>query len=742
MKEIIRHFAGQKQMFCTRRIGSLWVLIVWLSCMVLPARAQTTRYGYVGDTFYFAAPNPPFGAINQTAWASRNAAVSVFQDSPYGASATINEYFTGTAEIQCDYYYYDYDYRFSQHGTLRQGHSTTYFYIQCKPVTLTLSDSYLTLDVGNGRTLSYSFSPSNVNPKPRVYWTSSNTNVATVNDNGYVSARSSGSAVITAHNNAGPDATCQVTVRKVDPYDVSLPRTLTTYVGEGENITPTLYPSNAQTTFTWYSSNPAVASVSSSGYVSGKEEGSASIYCVTANGLRSNECSVSVYYRVPTSITCSPSTASVPIGQSKQLSCSVSPSNARYTVEWSSSNESVATVSSSGKVQGLKAGKATIRVTTDNGKTATCQVTVPPNPDKVEVPRKISLYQGNTRTLKATVSPADAYYQLTWSSSDYAVASVSSSGVVTANRPGKATVTVTTQNGKTASCTVEVPETDFRFYVWTKSGEKIGYALGEHPVVTHEGDDFLVKTSKVEVSYATEDLRKFTMVDEGLDPIPSSIQMPSSLELHYGESKKLEYTLLPLDYDIETKLTWTTDNPSAVSVSKEGTVKAVMPGEATVTLTAANGCSAQCVVSVPEPEYNLIVWLRNGERNLFHLSEHPVVSYADEMFTLKTNQTEASYPTSTVRKFTLVDGEPEEEPEVAVRDVRENAKSDLHYGEGTVEMTGGKPHSRVLVYAVDGKLVDTMQTDAEGRLTFSVNQYPAGTYIIKSETITYKIIKR
>jgi uncharacterized protein YjdB len=128
---------------------------------------------------------------------------------------------------------------------------------------------------------------------------------------------------------------------------------------------------------------------------------------------------------------------------------------------WSSSDKTVATVSD-GKVTALKAGKATITVTTeDGGKTATCEVTVKakvyPVTGVTLDKTSATLTEGDDLTLTATVNPSNATNKtMTWSSSDKTVATVSD-GKVTALKAGKATITVTTEDGgKTASCEVIV----------------------------------------------------------------------------------------------------------------------------------------------------------------------------------------------------------------------------------------------------------------------------------------------
>lgn len=148
---------------------------------------------------------------------------------------------------------------------------------------------------------------------------------------------------------------------------------------------------------------------------------------------------------------------------SQTLVATVSPSNAtNKNVTWESSNESVATVDSSGKVSALSAGTTTITVTTEDGnKTASCLVTVKASVKVTGVTLNKSsttLTRTHTETLTATVLPENASNKaVTWSSNNETVATVSSTGVVTANAVGNAEITVTTQDGnKTATCSVTV----------------------------------------------------------------------------------------------------------------------------------------------------------------------------------------------------------------------------------------------------------------------------------------------
>ena len=160
----------------------------------------------------------------------------------------------------------------------------------------------------------------------------------------------------------------------------------------------------------------------------------------------------------PTGVSVSPTSASISVNGTEQLTATVTPSGANQTVTWSSSNTGIATVSSSGLVTGVAAGSATITATTTNNLTATCAITVTSiTPTGVTVsPTSASISVNGTQQLTATVTPSGANQSVTWSSSNIPVATVSSSGLVTGVSAGTATITVTTINGYTANCAITV----------------------------------------------------------------------------------------------------------------------------------------------------------------------------------------------------------------------------------------------------------------------------------------------
>ena len=260
--------------------------------------------------------------------------------------------------------------------------SVSYRY-RLKATGVSLDKTSATLSsVGATVQLKATVSPSDATEKS-VTWKSSNTSVATVSSSGLVTAVGNGSATITVTTvSGGKTATCAVTV-SVATTGVSLNKTSATLttVGGTVQLTATVSPSTAANkSVTWKSSNTSVATVSSSGLVTAVGNGTATITVTTASGGKTATCTVTVNSSVvPTGVSLDKTSMTLTqSGETSRLTATVSPSNATdKTVKWTSSDTSVATVSSTGVVKAVGNGTATITVTTVSGsKTATCKVTV------------------------------------------------------------------------------------------------------------------------------------------------------------------------------------------------------------------------------------------------------------------------------------------------------------------------------------------------------------------------------
>ena len=168
-----------------------------------------------------------------------------------------------------------------------------------------------------------------------------------------------------------------------------------------------------------------------------------------------------------TGVTISDATATITTGSTKTLTATVAPEDAtNKSVRWTSSDDAIASVDDEGVVTAVAAGSATITVTTVDGNfTATCAVTVEAATIAVTgvtvSPESDTISLASTPaqiTCTATVAPADATDKsVTWSSSDEAVATVDSDGVVTALTVGTTTITATTTDGSfTDTCALTV----------------------------------------------------------------------------------------------------------------------------------------------------------------------------------------------------------------------------------------------------------------------------------------------
>lgn len=720
-------------MFRIRQIIVMLALV--LSYLTFIGNAASSLTLYVGHQGYLTTPKPPRNnaILARAVWGAQHKALKIVEQNTYGCTIKVTEYFTGVAQVRCDYYWEWID----AYGYQHTNNASTYMNVYCNGVDIVLTTTNMTLQQGEGQYIQYRLSPT-ISPAPTVRFYSNNTNVATVNIDGYVKGVSSGKATITIKSGAGSDATCSVTVENTDPTSISIPSNLTAYVGESQSISATLYPSGSSSSISWYSNNTGVATVSS-GRVTGVGEGTTTIYATTGNGLRSNNCSVMVKYRTPTGISVSPSTLNLPIGDSRKLSYSVTPSNARTSVTWSLDDyNGVVSLGAEGTVTALKAGTAVARAKTDNGYSATCKITVPPMPESIEIPKKVSLMYGKSRELKVTSQPIDAYLKLTWTSTDNSVVTVTSDGKITARKPGIADVIATASNGVSATCRVEVDEPVFNFIVWTSDESKLVYSLKEKPQVTFSEQNIIVETSQQRVEYAKDKVKKFTLEDATVQRMPLSIDMPEYLELAYKQKMQLEYTLNPADYDIETSLTWTSDNTDVARVNQSGMVTACYPGIAVVTVTAANGCSASCTVTVPDPEFYFVVWLESGGVVAYSLVEHPQVTYNEGILKVATDIKEIMVEPDKVNKFTINGFIPDA---VAI-DENEMAGKRIVKGNDSVSFVNCRPGMDVYVYTMGGMLIKTAKTDNDGMLYLSLEELDAGVYIVKSEEITSKILKK
>ena len=355
-----------------------------------------------------------------------------------------------------------------------------------------LSKTKATIEKGKTLTLKATITPSDL-PDKSVTWTSSNTKVATVTSAGKVKGVKTGTATITCTSNStGAKATCKVTVGSV-----KLNKTEATILkGKTTTLTATVYPSSlTDGSVTWESSNTAVATVTTAGKVKGVKVGTATITCTSnATGLKAT-CTVNV---VKGFVTLNKTEACVQKGKTMTLKATVTLESLEdKSVTWESSDTKIATVTSDGKVKGVKYGTATITCTSvATGAKATCQVTV----GKVVISiSEVSIKKSRGITLEATVYPRDMTdNSVTWKSSDPSIATVNENGRVKGIKAGTATITCTSvATGLKGTCTVTVLSNSEARSMIGDDGELTGLKELESPAVEEPFDVYDLSGRKV-----------------------------------------------------------------------------------------------------------------------------------------------------------------------------------------------------------------------------------------------------
>ena len=334
-----------------------------------------------------------------------------------------------------------------------------------QPVTgILLNFSEKTIYIGEEFKLKVSVSPSEAS-KLGVTWKSSNTKVATVNDEGVVEGLLGGTALITCTTvDGGFVATCMVTV--LEPVTTVTLDHDELYVGVNKSVTlkATVTSDTASNKkLKWVSSNPKVAVVNQNGKVTGKSVGYATIRAIAQDGSEvEDSCEIRVVKPI-TNMTLDKNFITMFVGDSRSLKVTIKPKDATIKeVKWTSSDPSIAIVDEDGVVTGLKAGRITITAEAmdNSGKKVICVVDVRDRVPATSVTladRNIVMVPGETRTVQVVLNPTNSTDNFTWSTDNAAIASVNrTSGKITAKAPGTAMITVMTDSGKTATINVTV----------------------------------------------------------------------------------------------------------------------------------------------------------------------------------------------------------------------------------------------------------------------------------------------
>ena len=419
--------------------------------------------------------------------------------------------------------------------------------------SINLSNEELTLEILGTAQLTATVLPEDADDRS-VTWSSGNNEVATVSQEGLVTAVGVGTADITVKANDGSEvlATCKVTVTPKLVTSITLgDEKLTIVRTHTKQLAVTVLPEDADDrSVVWSSGNEEVATVDETGLVTALKVGEASITATANDGSRvSATCVVTVTPKLAESISLNETELTLERTATAQLTATVLPETADdRSVTWSSGSTAVAKVDEYGMVTAVGLGETVITAITDDGTdlTATCFVKVTPKLVKSLSlsETELSIENGSSAQLTAIISPQDADDgSVAWTSNNTMAATVDATGRITATGVGTAVITVSTNDGSnlSATCTVTV-------------------------------------TPK-EVAHISFD--------------------KTTLTLYVNESSQITATVLPDDAD-DRRLIWSSDDVDIARVSSNGEVTAVGVGETEITATAndGSGVSAVCRVTV------------------------------------------------------------------------------------------------------------------------------------------------
>jgi Bacterial surface proteins containing Ig-like domains len=473
-----------------------------------------------------------------------------------------------------------------------------------------------------------------------VTWTSGNQQVATVSSNGVVTAVAPGQAIITAASE-GKSGAATITVAPSPVASVAVaPSNSALTTGETTALVATVRDARGVVVtdrpVTWKSSNEAAATVSAAGVVTAVAPGTATI--TATSETKSGTAVVSVAAVPVGSVAVAPTSANLVVGGSTVLAATVRDVNGTVVtdrpVTWSTSNAGVATVSSTGVVAAVAPGSATITASagTKSG-AATIIVTAVPVGSVTIAPTSKSLLVGGTTTLVATVKDVNGAVvsdrAVVWSTSDPLVATVSSSGVVTALAPGSVTVTATSESKSGSSAitvspvpvakvTVEPPSmalvvgqtstakavlTDAngnvltgRVVTWTSNNPLIA-SVSSTGIVTG-----IAPGGPVFITASSEGLNGSTSVTVTAVPV-GSVTLPATTTLVAGQSTTLTPVVKDANGAVVTDraVTWSSSNTNVATVSASGLVRALVTGTATITATSEGQQGSTALTVTPAP---------------------------------------------------------------------------------------------------------------------------------------------
>ncbi len=543
-------------------------------------------------------------------------------------------------------------------------------------VTMSLFPAEEVTNMVSGQTIQFTAILESGESQNKIVWKSQNETVATVNENGEVTAKSEGETVIGAAIDGQDELHAEVTI-KVLPHteDFTIGETeITVLTGNTITYLPecTVSPANAYYQgVNWVSSDESIAVVGADGSVFGIAPGKCTIIGTSEDPKCTKEVTVDVTVKVGIESISLDSTGICYVGKNSHIKASILPDNAdKSKIAWSSSDENIATVDGYGNVLFVQPGAVTITCKATDGSSAESSVSIEGVKGVYALHidrRNPTLLLGSDEKLKTVpltcfIIPADtAFTNVSWESDNPAVAEVDENGCVTARGAGKATITATSKDpaakGKIHdSITVNVGDAVqkitlseigtnlFKGHRYALSAKTIPAAPAIAKLKWSSSDDAVIKVDgygNMQARSVGQAVIRCEATDGSgvyaekaftvIQPVQKLSYSGKRLVVTVGKSEACEIRVFPENASNQV-LRYTSSNPNVASVNSQGLVTGVNSGECTIIARSTDGSEKEiqipviCEPAVPVEATSLGRTGYNGYYNEFTVTYTNVTS--------------------------------------------------------------------------------------------------------------------
>lgn len=548
--------------------------------------------------------------------------------------------------------------------------------VRQKAASIAISNPITELYIGATHQLNVGILPADTTDKS-VSFSSSDPAIAAVSESGLITPIKKGTVTITAStwDSSNLSTSMTFTVKKYVQSITLSDTNLTLYTGENKTVTVSVLPEDADNkTYSFTSSNTAVATVTSAGKITAVKAGSATVTVIALDRSTVTSTVRVTVLQKATSISIDKSITALYTGTAYRLRCTVLPLDTTdKSVTFSSSDTSVLTIDETGLITAKKAGTAIITIRTADGSNVSGSVnfTICQHVTDIvidEIPA--SMYTGEHFQLSAAALPEDATNKmLSYTSSDTAVAEVNESGLITALKAGSTDIIIAAMNGtdvtKTLPLTVkqkaesiEIANPADEIYLGDTyqlsvnispedtTDKSVGFSLSDESIaaISETGLITPVKKGTVKVTVKTKDSSN---LNDSFDlkirqHVHSMTLSQSDLTLYTGENETIDPVILPEDAD-NKHCSFTSSDESVASVNGRGKITAVKAGTAVITIQSLDDTDikSECRLTVKQYAEKISI-----DQNQIELISGAVYKIPASVFPEDTTDQSLSYESS------------------------------------------------------------------------------------------------